>query len=230
MVRPATKRSPKRTKSRPKRTRETRERLLEVAGQVFAEKGYERTTAKEIAKRAGINAAAVNYYFGGVDELYLAVIEEARSRSVTYEKLAAAINGKTEPVDKLQAMLEFLVRLLTGPFASSWMARIFARELVSPSPVLKRLDWRDTEKRLALLRELVGAYAGLHPDDPEVAYACWSLAAPFTLLLTADRRRFAHMFPEMDLSEKGAVALTRHLERFALGGLQTIARRADDRL
>jgi AcrR family transcriptional regulator len=222
MRRPATKRSPKRARSR--RTRETRARLLEVAGQVFAEKGYERTTAKEIAKRAGINPAAVNYYFGGVDELYLTVIEEARRRSVTYEKLAAAINGKIEPIDKLQAMLEFLVRLLTGPFASSWMARIFARELVSPSPVLKRLSFRDTERRLKLLREIVGAYTGLPPDHPNVSYACWSLSAPFTLLLTADRRRFTHMFPEMDLSEKGATALSTHLARFARGGLQAIAR------
>ena len=40
----------------------SREHLLEVAGEVFAEEGYGRATSKEICERAGMNAAAVNYH------------------------------------------------------------------------------------------------------------------------------------------------------------------------
>lgn len=224
MTRPAARRRPQRTASQPRRSRETRERLLEAAGQVFAEKGYERTTAKEIAKRAGINPAAVNYYFGGVDELYLAVIEEARNRAITFEKLSASIAGLTTPLEKLRAMQEFMVRLAMGPFASSWMARIFAREMVSPSPVIHRINWRDSEKRLNLMREIVAEYLGLPQDEPEISYVCWSLAAPISMLLTADRKRFARMFPDVDLGPDQATRISEHLARFGFGGLQAFAR------
>ena len=44
----------------------TRAQLLEAAGEIFAEKGLDRATGKEIADRAGTNSAAVNYYFGGL--------------------------------------------------------------------------------------------------------------------------------------------------------------------
>ena len=223
MTGPATRQAAKRIKPQPKRSRETRERLLEVAGQVFAEKGYERTTAKEIAKRAKINPAAINYYFSGVDELYIAVIEEARARAVTFEKLSASIAGIADPAGKLRAMLDFFVQLGTGPFASSWMARIFAREMVSPSPVINRISWLDTRKRLNLLREIVGEYLGLPSSHPDVAYVCWSLAAPLSVLLTADQKRFARIFPEVDLGPKGAARLSEHMAKFAFGGLRAIA-------
>src|SRR5579871_1957766 len=81
----------------------TRQRLLEVAGQVFAEKGFDRTTGKEICERAGINTAAVNYYFGGIDKLYAAVVEEAHSRFLTFAAAKAAIADKVDARAKLEA-------------------------------------------------------------------------------------------------------------------------------
>jgi AcrR family transcriptional regulator len=71
-------------KQRERDDQTTRQRLLEVAGQVFAEKGFDRTTGKEICERAGINTAAVNYYYSGIEGLYAAVVQEAHSRFVTF--------------------------------------------------------------------------------------------------------------------------------------------------
>src|SRR5271170_5428548 len=66
----------------------TREHLLEAAGHVFAKKGFERSTAKEICERAGTNTAAVNYHFGGIEALYAAVLDEARSRILSVRAIA----------------------------------------------------------------------------------------------------------------------------------------------
>src|ERR1700722_12755811 len=111
----------------------TRQRLLEVAGQVFAEKGFDRTTGKEICERAGINTAAVNYYYGGIEGLYAAVVEEAHSRFVTFADAAAAIAGKTDARSKLEAILQLIVRAIVGPTLSSWDLRVIGREVVAPS-------------------------------------------------------------------------------------------------
>ena len=51
---------------------DTRERLLEAASRVFAEKGYEKATVREICTAAKVsNLAAVNYYFGDKERLYI---------------------------------------------------------------------------------------------------------------------------------------------------------------
>src|ERR1700745_4534614 len=73
----------------------TQLQLLEAAGQEFAEKGFERTTAKEICERAGINTAAVNYYFGGIEGLHAAVLEEARNRLFSADAIAEGLTGYT---------------------------------------------------------------------------------------------------------------------------------------
>ena len=51
------------------KTPETRERLLEAAGEVFAERGFREATVRGICKRANANNAAVNYHFGEKEEL-----------------------------------------------------------------------------------------------------------------------------------------------------------------
>ena len=115
---------PTRPTSAPRREKDdqsTRRRLLEAAGQVFAEKGFDRATGKEICARAAANTAAVNYHFGGMEGLYVAVVREAHSRLVTFDVLSAAVAGKADAQAKLQAVIELLVRTLTGPTTSSWV-------------------------------------------------------------------------------------------------------------
>src|SRR4030065_1524210 len=63
----------------------TRERLLDAAGGVFAERGYRRATAREICRRANGNIASVSYYFKSKEDLYADVLEfayrQARQKS-----------------------------------------------------------------------------------------------------------------------------------------------------
>src|SRR5271156_6006861 len=100
---------------------QTRSALLEAAGHVFAEKGFDGATGKEICRRAGANTAAVNYYFGSMRGLYAATLWEAHSRLVTFEALSAAVAQKAAPRAQLRAVISLFVTTLTGPVASSWV-------------------------------------------------------------------------------------------------------------
>ncbi|MEV0963918.1 MULTISPECIES: TetR/AcrR family transcriptional regulator [unclassified Streptomyces] len=52
-----------------------RERILEAARAEFAQRGYDKTSVRGIAKAAGVDPALVHHYFGTKDEVFAAAIE-----------------------------------------------------------------------------------------------------------------------------------------------------------
>ena len=50
---------------------DTRERILVSSRKLFAEKGFDMTSVRDITSDAGCNVASVNYHFGGKENLYL---------------------------------------------------------------------------------------------------------------------------------------------------------------
>jgi len=76
--RPAVATRPRRTQA--ERTAETRARILDAVVESIAEVGFGRTTASEIARRAGVTWGAVQHHFGGKDGILEAVLDESFGR------------------------------------------------------------------------------------------------------------------------------------------------------
>jgi AcrR family transcriptional regulator len=215
--------------SRPKRRlsdRDTREHLLEIAGQVFAEKGFDRATSREICERAGANVAAVNYHFGGIESLYAEVVREANSRLVSLEAISAAVAGHVDARSKLQAIIGLFIGALTGPASASWVIRVMGREFVAPSPLLQDLRAKEILPKARILRSVVAEFMELDADHPAVSRSCISVLAPCFMLLVADRRTLKRAFPSFGLSADNAEELAAHFSNFALAGLAAAANAA----
>ena len=58
------------------RSRDTRSRLRELALQLFAEQGYEKTSLREIAERLGVTKAALYYYFKSKEDIVRSLVED----------------------------------------------------------------------------------------------------------------------------------------------------------
>lgn len=54
----------------------TKERLLVVAGELFADRGFDSVSLRMITDRANVNLASVNYHFGSKEELIGAVVDD----------------------------------------------------------------------------------------------------------------------------------------------------------
>lgn len=225
MIRHLAKRSqPVRRRARGEHDRRARGALLEAAGEIFAAKGFDRATGKEICRRAGVNAAAVNYYFGGVEGLYAAVVREAHRRLLTLSQLADAVAGHTDARSQLRAIVELLVGALTGPVSESWVLRVIGREVVDPSAALQSLRRKELLPRARLLRGVISQLMELHADHPAVARGCVSVISQCLMLLVLDRRILKRMFPQFSFSPDDAPALVDHLVEFSLAGLAAVAR------
>lgn len=64
------------TRRADQRRTDTREQLRSVALQLFAEKGYDGTSLREIAERLGVTKAAVYYHFRSKEEILVSLIED----------------------------------------------------------------------------------------------------------------------------------------------------------
>jgi TetR/AcrR family transcriptional regulator, regulator of cefoperazone and chloramphenicol sensitivity len=202
---------------------DTRAHLLEAAGHVFAEKGFDRATGKEICERAGTNTAAVNYYFGGIEGLYAAVLLEAHGRLLNFDKMAAAVAGQPDAQTKLRALLGLIVETLLGRASSSWEVRVIGREVMAPSPAFTVIRESEIPAKSRILKAIVGELTRLSPDHPAVARVCLSIIAPCLMLAIADRSILKRVFPQLGLGSADAPTLTDHMVRYALAGLAAVA-------
>ncbi|MBL8431483.1 MAG: CerR family C-terminal domain-containing protein, partial [Dechloromonas sp.] len=163
----------------------TRARLLEAAGQLFAQRGYAGASNKAICAAAETDLAAINYHFGGREGLYrtvllkdydqlvnIAVLDEIRARNCSAEeKLAATI-----------ALLVDRAKELRG-----WHGRVFAREILAPSPHTADLLAEAVPPRFRHLNGILAEITGLPPGDPALLRCQTSILAPCLMMLVLDR-------------------------------------------
>ena len=67
---------------------EKSDELTAIAGRLFLEKGYEKTTIAEIAREAGIATNVVHWYFASKDLLFVASLESSNPCSLHVRELA----------------------------------------------------------------------------------------------------------------------------------------------
>jgi len=65
---------------------DTKAKLIEIATEMFAQNGYENTSMREIAERAGISKPAIYYYFKSKEELFLEMLK------TTFQKFVKSID------------------------------------------------------------------------------------------------------------------------------------------
>ena len=110
---------------------QSRERLLRVGLALFAQKGFEKTSTREIAEAAHTNIAAISYYFGDKAGLYRAVFFESQG-SPTED-----IARYTDPALSLEQALQGLYASFLEPLRQGELARqcmkLHAREMVEPT-------------------------------------------------------------------------------------------------
>lgn len=94
-----------------RRRSDTRERIQVVALELFAERGYERTSLREIAERLQVTKAALYYHFKTKDEILRSVFEDA---SAEVDELIAWGQAQPRTLETRQELLRRYAALLGG--------------------------------------------------------------------------------------------------------------------
>ncbi|MGB7819157.1 MAG: TetR/AcrR family transcriptional regulator [Ornithinibacter sp.] len=114
-------------------TATSRERILQAATELFAERGYDATSTRTIAEAVGLNIATVAYHVGGKNELYLEVMRQAHqsqgeAMAAPLAELRAAGGSPTQVRAALGAFVDaYLSFCIANPHVPAlWMRRWLA--------------------------------------------------------------------------------------------------------
>ncbi len=129
-----------------KQVKDTRERILDVAEELFGEHGLGRVSIRDITRKAKVNLAAINYHFGTKEDLVAAVFER-RIVPLNEARLVAldAVEGSAGKRGvKLESILGAFIRpalehsLLSSEGGAAF-SKLFGRCLSEPSPEVEAL-------------------------------------------------------------------------------------------
>lgn len=110
---------------------DTRQRLINMAGQIFAAKGFDATTVREICAAAEANIAAVHYHFGDKQRLYAEVMRLASCQSGQFPDFGW--NERTSRETQLRDFIRHMVAEMIDPDRPGWQIELMMRELARPT-------------------------------------------------------------------------------------------------
>ncbi|WP_238439497.1 TetR/AcrR family transcriptional regulator [Microbacterium sp. JZ31] len=170
----------------------TRAELLDVATEVFAEQGYSGARVDDIADRTRTTKRMIYYYFGGKEQLYLAVLERAYRGIREAERVIHV--GDLAPTDAIRRIAELTY---DHHVRHSAFIRLVMIENIHRGEFIRRIDAiRELgQPAVGLLDEILqrGRAEGLFRSDVE-AFDVHMLISSYCVFQVANQYTFGFLF------------------------------------
>ena len=169
-----------------------RARLLDAAAEIFGTYNLEGATTRQLAERAGVNQAAIPYYFGGKEGLYLATIEHFFSvhapqiGTVVAEiesRLAAKNIARGEALDLLKTLLGTMLEVLLRQQTNRSFGRIIIREQMQPTKAFDLIYERVIRHVHHTISALLAILLEREPDDRSVIFRAQMIVGQILVFL-----------------------------------------------
>lgn len=205
----------------------TREKLLEAAAQVFAERGYYKATIREICRLAGANVASVNYTFGDKVGLYTEVLRRL-VRAPEMTKMTAAMDAADSPEELLRKVIHFRVHSLCGGDRPDWGFRIMMHEFSQPTPAMGRVIDEGMRPIYKRVLKAVGDMIGLPPEH-EKTRLCNNSIIGQVVFYAFSRPVLSRLQPELKLTPDQVERIAEHISEFSMAYLREMSRSKETR-
>ncbi|HDS8303956.1 TPA: transcriptional regulator CecR [Proteus mirabilis] len=154
-----------------------KQQLLEAACEIFGKNGPDSATTRQIAQAAKQNIAAIAYYFGSKEGLYLAVTQYiADLIRIDFEPTVAQLDDfleKPNPTEHLPLLQKLIIdsflqyaRLVLDK-SNVHISRIMAREQLVPTEAYSLIHQQALSPLLTRVNRLLALYIGLDPTLPK---------------------------------------------------------------
>ncbi|WP_377701770.1 CerR family C-terminal domain-containing protein [Pseudoduganella sp. UC29_71] len=162
---------------------QSRERLLAAAMRLFAEQGYSRASTREIALAAGVNVAAISYYFGDKAGLYKAAFTAMSPAPA--DNIAMFDQPHFTLRESLQGFFrQMLAPLLEGDMMELCM-RLWFREMLEPTGIWANEIENGIRPEQDAFSRVLARHLGQPAPDDETHRLAFSIASMALMLMMA---------------------------------------------
>jgi TetR/AcrR family transcriptional regulator, regulator of cefoperazone and chloramphenicol sensitivity len=196
---------------------QTRTRLIDAAGEMFAELGFHHTTVRQICQRAGANIAAVNYHFRDKTGLYTEVVRQSM-RAARLDAVRAAFDQNLPPEQILRAVIKTRLESLRSLDLGDWHFRIFAHELAKPTPAMNVIVNEAIRPLYTRMCTLIGSMLGRPPEHEKTRLCAHSIIGQI-LFYAFTGPVISRLAPEMKMTAKQIDLVAEHIAEFSLAYL-----------
>lgn len=205
----------------------TRERLLEAACRVFAEKGFHHATVAEICELAKANIAAVNYHFKSKENLYVESWHYSFSKGVESYPPDGGVAAEASLEEKFRGRISAILHRIANPEA--FFFSILDKELSNPTGLLTEAKRQAIEPIKQGLSEIISQLLGDRVSEKKIMLCRMSVMSQcFHWMLR--QKRYKQLSAGMKQKEDSLIEtlsleeLTDHIVQFSLGALREIRR------
>jgi len=200
----------------------TRQRVLEAACEIFAEKGFRGATLAEICRKANANIAAANYYFHDKRSLYVDAWRHAFERSLAAHPGDGGVPADAPAEQRLRGRVASTMRRIADPKSHAF--DIVHKEMATPTGLLAQAMRECLEPlrrdMAGVIRELLGSEV----TEQEVQLCHMSVMAQCFGPLLRERYRKrapeALRAPDPKWPSTDVETLADHVVRFSLAGIR----------
>jgi len=204
--------------------RPSRDSILAAAGEIFAERGYEAATIKEITDHAGVNVASVNYYFRDKLGLYTEVLRLC----VCNGRVVMPGDAPDSPEARLAAYIASFMKYLLVAGKPSWSGRLVIRELAAPTQAFSGIVEEIIKPNLQLLRGLVADVAGCALEEESLSMLTHGVHAQCVYWKTS-RAIFPYLWPALNFDEAQVGRIAAQIANFSIAGIRATAAAVSDK-
>ena len=199
----------------------TRDRLLNAACAIFAEKGFRDATVAEICEAADANIAAVNYYFGDKETLYDEVWRHAFAITKGTYPLDGGLPEEPTLEDYLHSYAHALLHRIFCEAEAGLFPKLLYREMAAPTLALERIAKEAIFPQNQFLGKAIQQTLGTALDEKQRALCMHSIIGQ-CVFYNFGRPLRERMLGKKTMPENEIEQIARHIARFSLGGLKEI--------
>lgn len=146
----------------------SKEKILKTAVKLFAHKGFDGVSIREICKEADVNICMISYYFGGKKELYNAIVETLIERQTQFAETFLDLStppcklSREEQIEKLMLCLDKFVEFFYSNFSSDLIVLLLKEQ--------QKKDFTINSPVFNYFRKLVACVLNKDENDREIIF------------------------------------------------------------
>lgn len=158
-------------------SKNTEQKIIEVAKNLFAQKGFDGTSIRDICKEADVNISLISYYFGGKEELYKIVVDNITKNIINHMRSAMGIPDTPPDFDKMPQNVKvdlffkildaFIDYFYSDSISDAEIMIIFREQITSGVPL--------NAGGYKIFKKLLASILNKDENDKEIIFRCLTI-------------------------------------------------------